>query len=494
MSLSWLDRYFISEPTPIDYEIPTDANQTLPPDVYDQVQPLVTVHITSAVTLTATRDLTIPLTVRNVFAVRNDTTGGQSIRVIGKTGTGITIASGKTAQVVADGTNIVLAQADSASSVAVSGAAGAVVVANGAGAISGTAAPVVAADDGSGGIILKSALTKTARLAGDNNGSSYLEAQGGGGVTAHADGSDLVLEASGGAAALTADGDDVTVSATGGGSVALQATSSGGAVSATAAENVTLTAGTDDAGAQVSAGVQGGTFLTLLQASMTFGSFVVNATNVDAGARGILTTGYIGLGSVSTPRADAGLIRLNYTTQTVIAIRNNSDTGNWNGLKHAAAQWTLGDVNMNLQLDAYATNYNATTSHTCGIGAGYAWVATSASVAFGKPIVGHTTSSSPYGVHGRAKVTPASDADDSLVAAEYAMFVIAVQGGVWTAAHKMSGLPHPASETASYTKLLVAEPTHDTTFSTGTGHELLVPGGGAVLASITPDGVDPAEY
>ena len=67
--------------------------------------------VTSGVSLTATRDLIVPLTI-GLRTVRNGTTGGQSIRVIGASGTGVTIATAKTAIVFGDGTNIVRATAD----------------------------------------------------------------------------------------------------------------------------------------------------------------------------------------------------------------------------------------------------------------------------------------------------------------------------------------------------------------------------------------------
>ena len=57
-----------------------------------------------AFTVTATRDVIVPLVPR-VWFVRNTCTGG-SIRVIGASGTGITIATVKAAIVSCDGTNV----------------------------------------------------------------------------------------------------------------------------------------------------------------------------------------------------------------------------------------------------------------------------------------------------------------------------------------------------------------------------------------------------
>lgn len=67
--------------------------------------------VTSTVSLTATRNVVLPLTPRQ-WTVFNGTTGGQSLQFIGATGTGIAVANGKRAVLYSDGTNIVRATAD----------------------------------------------------------------------------------------------------------------------------------------------------------------------------------------------------------------------------------------------------------------------------------------------------------------------------------------------------------------------------------------------
>lgn len=61
-------------------------------------------------TLTATRDIVVPLVGKKQWTVYNGT--GQSLRFIGASGTGITVATGKHAIVRSDGTNIVRVTAD----------------------------------------------------------------------------------------------------------------------------------------------------------------------------------------------------------------------------------------------------------------------------------------------------------------------------------------------------------------------------------------------
>ena len=67
--------------------------------------------VTSTVSLTATRNVVLPLTPRQ-WTVFNGTTGGQSLQFIGASGTGITVANGKRAVLYSDGTNVVRVTAD----------------------------------------------------------------------------------------------------------------------------------------------------------------------------------------------------------------------------------------------------------------------------------------------------------------------------------------------------------------------------------------------
>ena len=81
----------------------SDANRTPTPAT---VLAAYRINVTSGVSLTATRDLILPLK-KKTWVIKNATTGGQSIRIIGSSGTGITIPNGTTLEVVCDGTNFV---------------------------------------------------------------------------------------------------------------------------------------------------------------------------------------------------------------------------------------------------------------------------------------------------------------------------------------------------------------------------------------------------
>lgn len=86
---------------------PSDANYTAVAADYSAA----IIHLSGA-TLTATRNFVVPITAGYRWIIYNNTGGAQSIQVIGASGTGITIATGKRAEVYADGTNIVRLTAD----------------------------------------------------------------------------------------------------------------------------------------------------------------------------------------------------------------------------------------------------------------------------------------------------------------------------------------------------------------------------------------------
>ena len=87
---------------------PSDANVTLTATdtVGAQDYRNLYLNLTSSGSLTVTRDLIVP-TLSKTYIVQNNTTGGQSIRVIMASGTGITIPNGRSATVYSNATNVV---------------------------------------------------------------------------------------------------------------------------------------------------------------------------------------------------------------------------------------------------------------------------------------------------------------------------------------------------------------------------------------------------
>lgn len=98
-----------------DHRGPFVLNYTLAKALSDANTTLTQAEAANAVmtftgTLTATRDIVVPLVGKRQWTVYNGT--GQSLRFIGASGTGITVATVKHAIVRSDGTNIVRVTAD----------------------------------------------------------------------------------------------------------------------------------------------------------------------------------------------------------------------------------------------------------------------------------------------------------------------------------------------------------------------------------------------
>lgn len=99
---TWYDDRFLNfgqQTRMLTRAFPTDANYTALAAEVD-----VDVINISAGVVTATRDFIVPIAFPKQWTVINNT--AQSVRIIGATGTGITIATTKTAKVLADGTNV----------------------------------------------------------------------------------------------------------------------------------------------------------------------------------------------------------------------------------------------------------------------------------------------------------------------------------------------------------------------------------------------------
>lgn len=83
--------------------IPTDADYTLLVTEYTNQY----LYVTSSVSLTATRNIIVPVAEGVEYVIFNGTTGSQAIQIIGTFGTGINIPTQQTVSVVCDGTNMV---------------------------------------------------------------------------------------------------------------------------------------------------------------------------------------------------------------------------------------------------------------------------------------------------------------------------------------------------------------------------------------------------
>ncbi len=105
---TWYDDRFLNfaqQTRMLTKAFPTDANYTALAAEVD----VDWINISAGI-VTATRDFIVPIGFPKQWVVTNNT--AQSVRVIGATGTGITIATLKTAIVAANGTNVIRITAD----------------------------------------------------------------------------------------------------------------------------------------------------------------------------------------------------------------------------------------------------------------------------------------------------------------------------------------------------------------------------------------------
>ncbi len=105
---TWYDDRFLNfgkQTALLTKAFPSDANYTLTAAEAD-----VDVIKVSSGTITATRDLIVPIGFPKQWWIVNG--NAQSVRIIGASGTGITVATGKSALVMADGTNVIRLTAD----------------------------------------------------------------------------------------------------------------------------------------------------------------------------------------------------------------------------------------------------------------------------------------------------------------------------------------------------------------------------------------------
>lgn len=106
---TWTDYrvYAVDETGILTKAMPSDANYTLTAaEARNRI-----LQISGGTTLTATRNIVIPLAQKE-YIVYNNAAGAQSLQFIGATGTGITVGTGKRAIIYADGTNVVRVTSD----------------------------------------------------------------------------------------------------------------------------------------------------------------------------------------------------------------------------------------------------------------------------------------------------------------------------------------------------------------------------------------------
>lgn len=194
----------------------------------------------------------------------------------------------------------------------------------------------------------------------------------------------------------------------------------------------------------------------------------------DFGSQDITTTGALKLPNSGTA-ATTGDIRLDGTRSAprVWMTFRNSAT-DYNLIVGGSSNLYFGDTGWTTSLRGFNTTIetNASGVTLLYIGSVEAIHLDSAAVQLGKPAVGNTVESSPYGVHGGILITGTggADADYTLTAAQYKFDWIEFDNtsGDWHSGHSFI-FPAPASKDKGYYKTVFNNSAYTMTVSTGSG-------------------------
>jgi hypothetical protein len=152
-----------------DFASDADLTLTLTNTNATQIARHYILNVTSAVSLSTTRNLIVP-TIDKPYIVENNTTGAQSIVVKTSAGTGVTVPNGKTMMVYANSTNVVSAFNNLASGTTIAGST------IGSGDVTGPASSTdnaVARFDSTTGKLIQNSAVTIADTTGDITGGKY---------------------------------------------------------------------------------------------------------------------------------------------------------------------------------------------------------------------------------------------------------------------------------------------------------------------------------
>jgi hypothetical protein len=235
------------------------------------------------------------------------------------------------------------------------------------------------------------------------------------------------------------------------------------------------------------------------------GQIQLNSTGIDFAPAGST----VGMRFVPTAGnvATTGAIRLS-AASSLITTRNTSNTINANVYFYdGGSSQFYGDTSNNVTSSFFYGSSEASLGNNSGAGGTYfraqgaattlggyisnvlKFQVTSAKVSISNPLIGETTTSSPYSAHGAVSHTFAADTDYTITAAQYALDIIAFVTGSWTATHTVT-LPHPASLALAYYQTIHNATLYKMTVSTGTGTAVVLYPGQKARLYVTSNGVE----
>lgn len=193
----------------------------------------------------------------------------------------------------------------------------------------------------------------------------------------------------------------------------------------------------------------------------------------------------------ATPSATEAIM---LSTGSKAAIRNGANTGDIVLVGLTSDNIHLGNRTNAFQGDIIANIVTGGAFRVESQAAqNYIIEASTSLVRCGMPVVGHTSQSSPYGVHGFVTFAFAADANYVVTAAQYALDQIKFTTGAITAGRTVT-FPAPATDAASYEKtvwngttqtLTISNGGTTKTLTTGLAQRFLFQSGGVNFASAT---------
>lgn len=210
---------------------------------------------------------------------------------------------------------------------------------------------------------------------------------------------------------------------------------------------------------------------------------VLAASNVKAGA------GFISVATVPTAPAAAGILRIDYSggARVVVAVRNSIDSADWAVLTLTGSTSTFGIDGGIGQLRGDRVDVNGGASGVIVNASGVQVQRhTSANSFQSLPRLGDST---VYASDG--EVTIATDGNVSLGAAQYSRRIVRRTG---MTAPRTDTWPHPASQDASYEKIIVNTTASVLTVGTGTGATADVPATSGRIVRFSPSGAELAQF
>lgn len=216
-------------------------------------------------------------------------------------------------------------------------------------------------------------------------------------------------------------------------------------------------------------GVQNAAASLIVNADVSSGAGIAGSkVSPDFGSQNVRTTGYIGVGASVAASGDmrfAARFAMYYLADNAVDHRIVAET--------SAYVLAFGNNDCSFYADAYSVaviriGQSGGAVYLAQIAGVDRLTVAADGVRANAPILGDASYSSPYGAHGGVTITPPSDADVTLSAAQAAVDWVQLNTGSWTSGHSLI-FPALGAGAAGYYKTVFNNSSQTATISTGSG-------------------------